>query len=211
MFNRTSGTGVLGMAAVVAITGGSAHAGLLSANSAGAMPGFTGSTNFSGGMSTFTVNADVDYAVFAPGDFGAAFPGLDPSGGTEYVYAYQIHNLDTNVLRLTVGLDGDEPLGTISSIPDVGLVDPSDALFVGLPAPATSAAWDFSAPNSIPIGTSSAVLFFTSAAGPEYDSATVEAAFPASQPLPSPLPEPASLGLMAMGLALMGSRQLTRK
>ena len=207
MLIRTSRIGIVTLA--VAITGGTAHAGLLADNDAGALPGFTGNTNFAGGFLTYTIDADVDYAVFAPGTFDAAFPGLDPSGGTEYVYAYQIANNDTDISKLTVGLDGDEPLGTIGYIADAGLTDPSDSLFVGIPNP-TSAAWDFTVPNPLTIGNSSAVLIFTSAAAPEYDSATVEAAFPDSQSLPSPLPEPATLGLMAMGLGLMGVRKHSR-
>jgi len=184
---------------------------LLSANSGGAIPAYTGSQAFSNGFMTFTVNADVDYAVFAPGAFGAAFPGLDPSGGTEYVYAYQVENTDpaTDISKLTVGLDGDEPLGTIGFIPDAGLHDPADELFVG--APPTSAAWDFSAATPLPSGVTSAILIFTSAAGPEWDTGTTHGVFADQQALPSPAPEPASLALMAMGLGAMGSRKLTRK
>jgi len=203
MFNRTSWTGVLGTAAVVALTAGSASAGLLAANSGGAIPAYTGSVNFAGGLLSFTVDADVDYAVFAPGTFEAAFPGQDPSGGTEYVYAYQITNNDTDVSKLTVGLDGDEPLGSIGFVSDVSSTDPTASLFVGT----TSAAWDFTVPNPLVNGAESSVLIFTSAAAPEWDSGTVEASFPDSQQLPSPLPEPASLGLVALGLGLVSVRR----
>ncbi len=210
MFDRTSGIGVLGLA-LATLTAGTAQAGLLSANSGGAIPAYTGSQTFSGGFSTFTVNAEVDYAVFAPGDFGVAFPGLDPSGGNEFVYAYQVENTDlaNTITKLTVGLDGDEPLGSIGFIPDVGLHDPVTELFVG--AGPTSAAWDFTASSPLPVGVTSAVLIFTSAAGPEWDTGTTHGAFADEQALPSPAPEPASLALMAMGLGVMGSRQLTRK
>lgn len=197
MFTQASRTGVLGLAVSALFLGGaSAQAGLLSASSGGAIAGFTGTQLFDDDFFGFTVSANVDYAVFAPG----TFPFADPSGGTDYVYAYQIENLDSDVNKLTVGLDGDEPLGSIGFISDVGLTDPTASAYVG--AGPTSAAWDFTSPGALTINNSSAVLFFTSSAAPEWDSATVDAAWANSQNLPSPLPEPAALGLMAMGLGL---------
>lgn len=191
MIIRTSRIGVLGLAsAAMLIGGGAAEAGILAANSGAALPGFTGTQLFDDNFAGFTVSANVDYAVFAPG----TFPFADPSGGAHYVYAYQIDNLDTNITKLTVGLDGDETLGSIGSIADVGAVDPSAALYVG--AGPTSAAWDFTGLGN---GQSSAVLFFTSAEAPELHSSTVAAAWSNSHDLPSPLPEPATLSLLALG------------
>ncbi len=195
MISRTSRIGVLGLAvSVVMVAGSAAQAGLLAASSGGAMPAFTGTQFFDDNFFGFTVSANVDYAVFAPGAFGAAFPGQDPSGGAHYVYAYQIDNLDTAITKLTVGLDGDETLGAIGSVADPGTVDPSAALYVG--AGPTSSAWDF---TGLGTGQSSAVLFFTSAQAPELHSSTVAAAWSNSHDLPSPLPEPATLTLLALG------------
>ncbi len=209
MLIRASRTGVLGLTVTALLTyGGVVEAGLLADNSGGAIPGFTGSQLFDAGFSTFTVKANVDFAVFAPGDFGTAFPGLDPSGGADYVYAYQIENLDTDISKLTVGLDGDEPLGAITFITDPGVTDPTTSSYIG--SGPTSAAWDFTVPNAIANGNSSAVLIFTSSAAPEFDNATVAAAFSDMQSLPSPLPEPATLGLMAMGLGLVCVRKHNR-
>ncbi len=200
MICRTSRIGVLGLAvSAMLVAGSTAQAGLLSANSGGAMPGFTGTQLFDVNFSGFTVSANVDFAVFAPGAFGVAFPGEDTSGGTDYVYAYQIHNLDSDVTKLTVGLDGDEALGTIGFIGDAGLLDPSTDLYVGVPP--TSSAWDFN-PRLV-INQSSAVLFFTSKGAPELHSATVSAGWFNSHDLPSPLPEPASLTLLALGAGVM--------
>jgi hypothetical protein len=176
----------------------SANAGVL-VSGGGGIPAFTGTQLFDNSAATFTVSANVDYAVFAPGAFGVAFPGEDTSGGAHYVYAYQIFNLDTDVLRLTVGLDGDESLGSIGFISD-GLVNPSDSLYVG--AGPTSAAWDFD-PATLTNGLSSAILFFTSPGAPEMDSAVVEAEFVDSHDLPSPLPEPATLSLVALGTGIV--------
>lgn len=206
MLIRTSRIGVAGLtfAAVMAF-GGAAHAGLLASNSGGAIPGFTGTQFFDDNFLGTTVSANVDFAVFAPGTFNTAFPGQDPSGGSDYVYAYQIENLDTDISTFTVGLDGDETLGVIGFIGDVGLTDPTDSSYIG--AGPTSAAWDFTGFSN---GGNSAVLFFTSAQAPELHSATVAAAWSNSHELPSPLPEPATLGLMTLGLGLACVRKRNR-
>jgi len=159
------------------------------------------------------MSANVDFAVFAPGNFDAAFPGLDPSGGTEYVYAYQIKNTgDTQATSLTVGLHGDEPLGSVGFIPDNTLSLPSIAPFNSqfTTGSSTSVAWDFNQ-GDLTNGLSSAVLFFTSAAAPELDTATVMAQLPNTQLLPSPLPEPATIGLVLAGVCVMivGKRRRT--
>lgn len=199
-FVRATRLGVLVLGLVGAVSvGSSASAGIL-VSGGGGMPAFTGSQLFNDSSSGFTISANVDFAVFAPGAFGVAFPGEDPSGGADFVYAYQIENLDTDIITMTVGLDSDESLGTIGFIGDAGLVNPTASLFVG--AGPTSAAWDFG-PGTLVNGTSSAILFFTSADAPELDSATVVAAFADSHNLPSPLPEPATLSLIALGAGIV--------
>ena len=210
MFTRASRTGVVGLAVTAALMAGTAaEAGLLSANSGGAIGAFTGTQLFSNDFGGFTVNASVDYAVFAPGAFGVAFPGQDPSNGSDYVYAYQINNLPgtipaaTAISQFTVGLDGDEPLGATGFVSGIGITIPSSTGYVG--SGPTSVAFDFAA--NIPFDGTSAILIFTSAAAPELDTATVHAAWADTHLLPSPSPEPATLGLLAMGLGLIGTRR----
>jgi len=143
------------------MAGTSAEAGLLSANSGGAIGAFTGTQLFSSDFGGFTVNASVDYAVFAPGAFGVAFPGQDPSNGSDYVYAYQINNLPgtipaaTAISQFTVGLDGDEPLGATGFVSGIGITIPSSTGYVG--SGPTSVAFDFAA--NIPFDGTSAILY----------------------------------------------------
>jgi hypothetical protein len=177
----------------------------------GTIPAFTGIRSFETYEFGEYVYTQVGYTVFAPGDFDVAFPGQDPSGGADYVYAYKIGNwnpydfssVSPDVSKFTVGLDGDEPLGTIGFIGGEG-VDPSASLFVGTGP--TSAAWDFD-PGQLTDGAESAILFFTSPNPPEWDTATVTAAGASTHNLPSPVPEPASLGLLAVAAVTgMGRR-----
>ena len=212
------------------------HAAILDTDT-NAMPGWYGSTLLSGidpFIGYYKVAADVDYAVYAPGQFDLTFgAGSDPSGGTEYVYAYQMHNRDASesstIKSLSVGLDGDSgrpghlaeplngsPLGYVSFLDDVlfgdfGL-DPDDSRAVppsGPPSP-TSMRWDFEQ-NNLPTllpGMSSDILLFTSPAEPEWDSGTLDAAWAGSGSLPSPSPEPATMGLLALGgLAILKRRK----
>ena len=216
-------------AVVVAMLAGSAEAVSL-AGDPNAMLAWRGRTNFSASLVTFLLNADVEFAVYEPGKFAISFPGADPAGGSEYVYAYQIFNLTVDsslVTELTVELDGDEPLsGAPGDPPAAGAADLGHVYFVAgtgdagangtgnlspldhyvsppdpPPAP-TLARWAFlTAP--LETGDTSDVLLFTSPAGPQWDSATVAGAIPATKDLPSPLPEAASLALLALGAAAM--------
>jgi len=174
-------------------------AGMKLTNSEGSIPTFTGSQLFDNGLLGFTVSANVDFAVFEPGVFDTAFPGHDPSGGADHVYAFQIENLGTDALLMSLGLDGDESLGAVGFIGDAGLVNPSEFQLVG--SGPTSASWNFGQ-GQLTTGLSSAILFFTSANPPELDSATVLAAFADTHDLPSPTPEPASAALIGLGLLL---------
>ncbi len=189
----------------VGLVASAAPAGVLN-TSPYAMSGFVGTQTFSGAVVIWTVNASVDYAVFAPGKFDLAFgPGSDPSAGGHYVYAYQLTNTGSSepLVEMTVGLDGDETVGTIGFLAGAN-IDPSSSTFPG----PTSARWEFAA-GTMPTSAMTDILFFTSPQPPEFDSATVKATASASNPMPSPvpIPEPVTLGLLLGGGVWLSRRR----
>ena len=211
---------------LLAVVGGIAFAGPL-ATDPNAIPGVQGSSAFFGTNVSIThwVRADVEYAVYAPGMFGTSaalgFPGaVDPSGGTDYVYAYEIFNQPVvpptpNPDMLGGELAGDEPLGgagfsaipagstrvgNYSFNPEFGVI-PGLSRFVPLGDPKTQANWVFGNPTLGP-GLHSDILFFTSPYAPRYITSSIIGgnATSASATLPTPIPEPATLSLALLGL-----------
>ncbi len=177
-----------------------------------AMVGFYGMRSFSYSGFGETLTAEVDYAVYAP----AAYPGDDPSPGDKYVYVYQIFN----DLASTVGV----------AFFSVGLEDGSGANHAGddasEDAPGTaggqsqslemvgtaSVYWLFD--PDVSIGAHSTTLLFTSPNAPAWKSGAMADGglpTPGSDLLPSPTPEPATIALMATGLALVGIGRARRR
>lgn len=175
-----------------------AYAGPLGLDANG-MAGFTGSAAFSSG----DLQATLDYAVFAPGDF----IGTDPSGGSEYVYAYQVFNTSTgrSVDTFSVGLlagHGAGNAGAEPGYPQVGGVAPT-LVTIG----ADSVVADLLTPAVAPGGFSQVVIF-TSPNGPTFASASVRSGGVVAQEMaPTPVPEPATIGL----LGLLGASLLRRR
>jgi hypothetical protein len=185
-----------------------------------AMPAWQGSSLINSTFPSGAFSANVDYAVYDRGQFDLSFPGQDPSGGAQYVYAYQILNSlssSASIQEFTVGLDGDESPANIGSIADP--VPPSGnaenlAYFSG--SPATSAVWSY-ADSMVSPGAESRILIFTSPNPPEWDLASLLGTrgsigqAPGSG-LPGPVPEPgALLGLIAIGCAFFLVRRLRRQ
>lgn len=171
------------------------HAGPLAEDPNG-MPGFTGFVSFDADGQLLV---DLDFAVFEPGNYpDDLVGGDDPSDGTEYVYAYQAFNESAS-----------EPLTTVS----VGLLDFSEAAnamgdplhdLTGGVNPLSSLVQETSVLTlfipQILADDFSSVFLFTSPFGPTYMPASVlNGGLSDQQMAPSPIPEPATLGLLALG------------
>ncbi len=176
-----------------------AFAGALFNNpNAGPPPLFTGSTPFTTG----TLSGYVDYAVFNPGQF--PYAGYTPTTG-ELTYAYQIFVTGSAPLSSfeMVLTDAADNIGTFN---DLGGVPPN---FQQL-NPLISAKWTF---PGIPSGNMSQGLAFSSPRLPDSAFATAvdtgQSTFIIPLPSPGPIsiPEPATLGLAAMGCLMLGLRR----
>lgn len=201
---------------------GSSTAGTLPTDS-NALPGWQGTELFTGTAGSFSLVANVEYAVYGPGVFVSSFPAfVDPSGGADYVYAYEILNSNAGnvrVLELSVGLiPGAIPSGS-TNIGDLALAGglvPDQSHFVPLSDPKQSANWDYN--SSLLPGLNSDILFFTSPFGPHFQDSTVQGGkgtISQSNPsavLPSPTPEPASFTLAAIfGACVLALRFARRR
>ncbi len=186
-----------------------------------AIPGWKGSSPFSGTNAsvTNTVNAIVDFAVYAPGQFSTSVAlgnPVDVSGGTEYIYAYEMFRSgeDAGLSALSINLVPNAvPLastyvGHIATTPEGGIA-PISSNFVGLKQ---SVRWNFI--PALAGNTHSDILFFASPYGPQWLNATVGGTFTtaALALLPTPVPEPATglLALLGIGL-LFGVNRLRRR
>jgi hypothetical protein len=173
-----------------------------------AIPGWQGTRHYSV-VGVGSLKVDVDYAVYAPGQLATStvldaptYPGAD----TQYVYAYQIHNniggsqyLET----LSVGFQDQVDFDSLTEPPELpsnigflaglGNVPTNTSFSTGL----TSARWSF-VPTNVEIGQHSTVLIYTSPYPPEWDKASIQGGFAmiATENLPSPVPEPASVFLL---------------
>ncbi|NOY41247.1 MAG: PEP-CTERM sorting domain-containing protein [Planctomycetes bacterium] len=185
-----------------------------------------GSQNYTGALFFNTLDADVEFAVFAPGNFqgflnenGIVFADPAPS---EYIYAYQIVNIapgTSAVTNFTVGLQSDESLGIsgVTFIPaatDYGtysqtpIQDPVST--GGGPGVDSSSAW---AHFGLLPGEASGILFYSSPQVPELGFSAMTAGIANqflanSLPNPSTIPEPSALALcLVAGLGLIVRRR----
>ncbi|HEY4308650.1 MAG TPA: PEP-CTERM sorting domain-containing protein [Pirellulales bacterium] len=187
-----------------------------------AIPGFSGtSTVASGLIAGKTLNASIDYAVFAPGQFNAYFgPGADPSNGTQYVYAYELTNTGA-----TANVSRSANLLTVDLLPaslaqNIGYLPVANGNYGTLPSgssfadsPPSSSRWSFSAPV-IGLGGVSQIVLFTSPEPPTRGTAAVvggglQATTTVPNYVPTPIPEPSTFVLMAIAgsaLALIRRR-----
>jgi hypothetical protein len=142
---------------------------------------------------------------------------LDPSGNSQYVYAYQVFNnanppsSDLGVSIFSVGLEGNESPANIEEISTGKTSFPTFAT-AGSPPVSKSATWSYTSANRITPSANSKILIFTSPYAPEWDFCTLDGstAFyqsPANPQqgagIPSPVPEPCTfimLGMASFGL-----------
>ena len=172
----------------MAVAANTAAAGVLAVDG-NALAGFKGTKNFDATVLPFVLVSEIDYAVYAPGQFEASFGlGADPSGGTHFVYAYQVFNDPGNtganreITEMSVGFadlvdlfDDNELPANIGFLPNVfgnfG-VDPVSSSQFGN-APGGSAVFSFIG-GEIPLLGQSEILIYTSPFPPEFDAATVK-------------------------------------
>jgi hypothetical protein len=174
----------------------SAQGGLIGADTANAMPGWFGTVNVHF-LEELTppkvVDATIDYAVYAPGQFNLSFYdlaadgtthiGKDPSNGTRYVYRYQIHNnsgLDNDAItKLTLALVDLTSTNDAKNCkwiePNAGGIYPAGGVAPTISSiagnPPTSAYWSY--PYFLQPGSDSKMLIFTSPNAPTWQRATV--------------------------------------
>ncbi len=184
------------MIAIAAIMMGAASratAGILNGHGA-AFGGVTGTVPFNNGVG---LSGSIDYAVFTAADFNANFAGLGYVPGDALVYTYQV-SVVGNLAATSEIVGVSNPANTIGTF-DIGDVDASSASFT------PNARWLFA--PAIPTGMTSWGLAFSSlhlpivGASLTIDGGTQALVAGVPTPGPVPLPEPASLLLVASGLA----------
>ncbi len=195
-----------GLSAFVAslLIASTAFAGPLGSDPTG-MAGFTGTASYNAANALLV---DLDYAVFAPGVYpDDGINGDDPSNGTEYVYAYQAFGLAGSVPMSTVTIGLLEPFGANNAMADPAHVMTGGVLPMFSIVLPNSVVTDFSFPPVVAGGYSS-VFLFTSPVPPTWvGGSVVGGGWGDLQMVPSPLPEPSTLGLLAVaGLMILRRR-----
>ncbi len=210
------------VALVLLATSRVASAGLLPGD-ANAMASWQGTQLLTRTVGSSVVKAEVDYAVYAPGQFGASsdlgFPaGLDPSGGADYVYAYEVYNDPTatiSLIQFSVGITKfDVPTNSTNIGHDPATIDlgmaPDIWHFNPTTGDPTSALWFFTSTTLAP-GSHSDIVFFTSPFGPTMHSSSVLGSFTATANLPSPVPEPGTITLSTIAVVCVLAASCLRR
>ncbi len=183
-----------------------------------------GTVPFTYTLGSHNLNVNVDYAVYAPGQFGTSmelgYP-TDPSDGTEYVYAYQIWNNtggNQGVSAFTVGFTAapgnSDPAnqGFVLAPSNSGVPPASYDFSYGSSGDAQSAVWSYGSATPLAIGKYSDILIYTSPYPPEWDQSSVQtaSALVAGGFLPSPVPEPATCTLLIVAGIFLAVRRRMR-
>jgi hypothetical protein len=176
--------------------------------------------------SSFSLTGSVEYVVFGPGQFNAAFPSSPyHPPANELVYAYQIDNAgtsDTSTLDQFIPSGPAHPVDTIGSFPltysGTGTgVSPSSSSFVPSPPSYQLAHWLFQ--GGLLTGQSSSGLAFASPNVPEDDFGSLANSglgagadpLPSPSTIPVPIPEPCTAALIAAATVTIGIRCRLRR
>ena len=216
MMHRNS-AGFWTVAIIVSLFAATAQAGPLYTDSVG-VPGFQNYADFFNqqtiSATTYTLSARIEFNVYAPGTFSTSAAlgnPTDPSGGADYIYAYEVINNGptlnpVNLSTFTVGLfPGAIPpnsyIGDDPSSPALGVAPNTTPHFSGL----TSAAWTFAPAGGGVLSPTknSDILFFASPQPPSWNNGGLIGGHTTldTHLVPSPVPEPSSVILMVMGVA----------
>lgn len=197
---------------------------------AAALPPWQGSVTMSQNSGSNVLFAEVEFAVYAPGQFNASVTlghPADPSAGQDYVYAYEIFNDAANgsnvtINTLSVGVDYLNFPNAIpvpgsfvghTSGPDGPGVAPNLSRFVpSTGQPKHSVAWNYTTTVFNP-GQHSDILFFASPWAPHLFLSSLGGgqATGASNNLPSPIPEPATAVLAVIAIICLMSAKCVRR
>ena len=172
----------------------------------GGIGAYTGTTTFHLSNGTSNLNVDVEYAVYAPGQY----TGNDISGGSDYIYAYQIFSkspasnvaVDFFSVGILIG-SGINAVGTDATFGTLGGVNP---LAFNFPQ---SAGYMFIY-SALQPGQYSTVLLFSSDYSPTMGFGTVSGGGLGGMgilPTPSLIPEPATIALLVPAIIALRNKR----
>ena len=192
---------------IVGLSSSATHAMPLNGDSAASTSGLM---NVQVMESTGQLDANIEYAVYAPG----SYPGTDPSAGSNWVYAYQVFNNSTGSVDLSQLSVGRLPGSTVNNVghdPSYGTLSAGHIPTLMLQT-SSSVIWNFL--NSlIDPGEFSDVLLFTSPNSWSMGPGSIQnGGLAQTTTLPTPVPEPATMLILSLSsMAMIGMRRRRRQ